>query len=249
MAHRLISVLTIATLLAVTAACMGNDGESDTTDPEATPVTAESVLSSASDRWSETESAHFNLTVEGQAFLDDAGTISLRSAEGDIKRPDSVTATARLGAIVGNINVQIIAIGGEVYMTNFISGRWEVAPDDFSYDPSVLFSDTDGIGPVMTQLQSPQLRDGTETVNGREAHVITGTVDAQTVSRITAGTIEGEAIDVVLWIAQDNYDLVQVTLTEPEGVRDEPATWTLLLTEHNKDVTIEAPTVSMMPTT
>ena len=72
---------------------------------------------------------------------------------------------------------------------------------------------------------------------------MTGTVGAERVEEVTAGAIEGESIAVTLWIGVEDAKLLRIVLTEPEGVRESPATWTLNLTEHNKEVEIEPPEV------
>jgi hypothetical protein len=234
-----LSLVTIM-LLALLTGCMGDDDD-DATPETADAVTAESVLESASARWSETTSAHFKLTIDGETFLDSDNTIKLNSAEGDIKRPGSVSATADVGVpVLGNKEISLIATDGTVYMTNLLSGDWEESPADFSYDPSILFSDTEGIGPILTELQNPTLEDD-EAVEGRDAHVVTGTVTEDQVSGVTAGAVAGESIDVTVWVDTETSDILKVSLTEPEGVREDPATWNLVFTEFNEDVTIEPP--------
>lgn len=236
--YRIWAALLLVPLMAsLLAGCRGDDD-----DPEDAAPTAEEVLANARERWDDTDSAHFRLDVEGEAYLDSEQTIRLRSAEGDILRPDSVSASAQISVMLLSLDVSLIAVGGDMYMTNFVSGRWERAPDDFSYDPSILFSDTSGIGPILSELQNPAL-DGTERVAGNDTRKVTGTVDAEAVSDITAGAIEGDDIPVTLWIGTENNDIYRVTLTEPEGVRNEPATWTLDLSEHGEPVTIEPPPV------
>jgi hypothetical protein len=76
------------------------------------------------------------------------------------------------------------------------------------------------------------------------AHKVTGTVAADRVEEITAGTIGGEEIDVTLWIGVEDAKLLRVVLTEPEGVRESPATWTLNLTDHGENVEIDAPAIA-----
>jgi hypothetical protein len=242
-----VSLVLLLTLLA-SVACMGDDDDDEADDGAGgagttpTPITAQSVLTAASQRWTELNSAHFVLSVEGDAFLDDDETLKLRSAEGDVQRPDSASATAKIEAMAIVVDVSLIGVGGTIYMTNLISGKWEEAPSDFSYDPSVLFDDTDGIGAVLAGLQNAQL-DGEESVDGKTAFKVTGTADSGAVAEITAGAIQGEAIDVTVWIGKNPTDILKVTLTEPDGIREVPATWTLELTRHNEGVTIEAPEI------
>lgn len=244
MPRRSVALILLFLVVFTTGACMGDDDD-DGDGSESTPVadvTAEEVLQAGSDAWAETQSAHFVLEIDGDAYLDDDETIKLVSGEGDIKRPGSVAAQAKVDAEISVIDISMVAVDGEIFITNLLSGAWERAPDDFSYDPSVLFSDTDGIGPIMTDLQNPEL-EGTEDVNGQSAYRVSGTVAAERVEDITAGTIAGDEIEVTLWTSVEDAKLLRVVLTEPEGVRESPATWNLTLSEHNKEIEIEAPPV------
>jgi hypothetical protein len=211
-----------------------------TPSPTPEPITGESVLSGASEQWSETESVHFLLDAQGDTFLDADGNIRLISAEGDLARPDAVEATARVDVAVATVPVELIVIGEDAYLTNFISGNWERAPDDFEYNPALLFSDTDGLGPIMEDIQDPEL-DGTESVDGRNAHRVTGVVTEEQINDITAGSIEGENIDVTLWIAEDNFEVLRLVISAPPIEDTGETTWDLTFTDHNADVEIEAP--------
>lgn len=221
----------------IAAACGGGNDDDKADDSD---VTAATVLSSASDRWSETETVHFKLAVDGDAYIDSGKTIKLLSAEGDMKRPDSVKADAKIDVQISQVNISLIAIGTDAWMTNFITGAWEKAPSDFTYNPAVLFDKDNGIGPILANLQNAEL-DGTEKVNDRDAYKVNGSVDEATVALVTAGSIQGQQIDVQLWVDKETSDLLRVKLEEPEGVRDNPVTWTLDLTKQGEDVTIEAP--------
>src|SRR5688572_5513766 len=149
MPRRFRSMILLVLVVFTMTACMGDDDDGDDSDAGASPVsemTAEDVLEAARGAWDETESAHFALEIEGDAYLDEDETIKLLSAEGDIKRPGSVSASATVDAQISVLDISLVAVDGEIYITNLLSGNWEKAPDDFSYDPSVLFSDSDGIG-------------------------------------------------------------------------------------------------------
>ncbi len=238
---RFLSLVTLGLLL-VAGGCRNGDGKNgDGTPP--TALTAQSVLASAGDRWASTDSAHFKLAVDGDAFIDNAESIKLMSAEGDIKRPNAVKADAKVDIQITQANISLIAIGDQAWMTNFISGKWEPAPADFSYNPSILFDDQNGIKPILSSLQSPELG-GSESVNGRDARKVTGTVDEQTVNQITSGSIQGDAIGVTLWVDAATNDLLRVSLKEPQGVREKPVEWTLDLSKQGEAVDIQPPPTS-----
>jgi hypothetical protein len=242
--HWILALTLVIVLTFLAAGCRDDKKDEKAASPAASPspteVTAESVLQQAADQWTQTTSAHFVLTVDGNAYIDEAQSIRLISAEGDIKRPDSVKATAKIDATVAQANVSLIFIGDQAWMTNLITGTWDKAPADFSYNPAVLFSDTEGIGPILTKLQNPTL-DGTESIDGKSARKVTGAVDSATVQKITAGSIQGQTIDVSVWVGKDDGKILQVQLTEPQIEGREPATWTLKLTKHNESVEIAPP--------
>lgn len=240
MPRRFVSLSLLFLLACIPVACMGDD-DTDSADID---VSAEEALQTAREAWDATETAHFVLEIDGDAYLDEGESIKLESGEGDIKRPGSVKAEASVDAGISVVDIRLVAVEGEIFITNLLTGNWERAPQDFSYDPSILFSDTDGIGPIMTDLQNAEV-DGTESIDGVEAYKITGTVTAERVSAITAGSIEGDEIDITLWTQVEDGKLLRVVLTEPDGVRDSPATWNLTMSGHGNPVEIDAPQISM----
>lgn len=241
----LVTTLLLTTML-LSACSLWEDDESGTGEngasesPAPDELTGELVLENASARWDETESLHFVLEAEGDTFLDSDQTIRLISGEGDLARPSSVEATARVSVAVTSVNVNIIVIDDDAYMTNLITGNWERAPEDFNYNPARLFNPDDGLGPIMEDIENPELV-GSESVDGRQAHQITGTVTGDQIKDITAGSIEGEEIDVTLWIAEDNSDVIRLFLSAPGADDANDTTWNLTFSNHNQDVTIEAP--------
>lgn len=210
--------------------------------PTLAPETAADALSAAADRWDATDTAHFALTIDGQAFIDDERTIELRAAEGDIARPDLVEAQATIAVSLVTFNLGIIAVGDTMYQTNLVTGRWERAPDDFGYNPAVLFSPTEGIGAVARRVQNAEFA-GSEVVGGRATRIVTGVLTGDDVSTITAGALEGDIVQTKVWVADDNSDIVKVELRSEPAAGSTPTTWTLLVTNQNQPVTIEEPQV------
>ncbi len=200
------------------------------------------ILEAASLTLSDVQSLHFTLDVDGETLIDDSGAIRLESAEGDMARPDKVAVEFRVSIFgAGSVSIKMITIGDESWTTDLITGNWGDAPPEFGYNPSVLYDNQDGLGPVMGKLENPTI-DGSEKVDGREAHVITGTVAPAVISRLTADTMGGEQVSVKLWIDQETSDILRVVLEEDDsGDKDEPATWTLNLSNFNNEVTIEPP--------
>lgn len=214
----------------------------------ATPVnpavlTATDILVRASERLAETQTVRFQLTVEGDTFIDEGKTLRLIEASGELARPDRVRTTFKVVALErATITVQLINVGNQWWTTDLITGEWTTAPVEFEYDPSVLFDNQDGIGPIMNRVKNAErLKD--EKIHNREAFHIRAIVDQSVVGPLTSNILDGSPITVDLWIDQQSFDLLRARLAEPQVTTDQekPATWTLDLFDHGAKVVIEPP--------
>lgn len=223
--------------LLVLSGC-GIADEEATVSPTPTPS---QLLEMASKRLAETPSVHFVLDVQGETFIDTNHTIRLLGAEGDLQRPDRVHTTFQAEVMGRAISLQLTTIGDKSWTTNILTGEWGDAPLEFAYRPDVLFSTQDGIGPVMGRVQGvKRLED--EEISGKTAYHLQATVDDSVVGPLTYYTISGSPVTVDLWIDQETHDLLRARLSEPPGSdRPHPAVWTLNLSHHGEDVSIEPP--------
>jgi lipoprotein LprG len=233
---RLIALVCVALLI---VSC-GGESSSAVDDAEALPVT--DVLNNASQRMADTESMRFDLRIDGETFIDPASTIQLVSAIGTMARPDRVDVEFQarvLGA--ATVTIKMITVGDSSWTTNLLTGNWEDAPAEFGYNPSILYDNQNGLGPVMGKITDPALVD-TPAVNGRDAYHIKGTATEEVMDPLTANTMEGDRIGIELWIDAETWNLLRVELREPESAdHTEPATWTMNLTDHDQQVSIEPP--------
>lgn len=234
---RLIVVALVAILGLVTPAAAIAD--------EATPAPeskAREILDRASQRLAETETVQFELEIEGDSWIDDNHTMRLIAARGDLVRPGKVDVEFQINVLgAQNITIRMITIGDESWTTDLLTGKWGPSPPEFGYNPAVLFDNQHGLGPVAGRLQHPVIV-GTEEVGGHEAWKITGTVDQETIEPLTSGVIQGDEIGITLWIDKENFNILKIQIAEPEiEGKEHPATWTMTLTGHDSDITIEAP--------
>jgi hypothetical protein len=200
------------------------------------------VLEDASLRLADVQSLHFTLDIDGETLIDGNEALRLESAEGDMSRPDKVIVEFRVSILgAGSVSIKMITIGEESWTTDLITGNWGDAPPEFGYNPSVLYDNQDGLGPVMGKLENAEIV-GTEEVNNRDAYLITGTVEPAVISLLTANTMGGDEVAVTLWIDSETSDILRVVLQEGENAdKDEPATWTLNLSNFNNEISIEPP--------
>ena len=234
----MISGVAFAALLTL-AGCGGEPEPAPT--PVAETVTPQEILEAASTRLAETRSVHFTLDVAGDTFIDSSKTIRLLGAEGDLVRPDRVQTTFQAEVLGRAVSLQLITIGEQSWTTNILTGEWGSAPLEFSYQPDVLFSTQDGIGPVMGRVKDVT-RAADEQINGRDAYHVQAEVDESIVGPLTYYTIKGSPVTADLWIDRETNDLLRAQLAEPSREDgSEPAVWTLDLSHHGQPVEIEPP--------
>lgn len=237
--HRLLLAplahLCLLVLLAIAAgACGGNSAKSGDVD---TPT----LLAKTAERLNAVKSVHFNLAIDGAAYIDTARTIQLRSATGDIVVPDQMQTKIQIALGAANADVSLVTIGADKYQTDLLTGRWGPAQEGFDYSPTVLFDKSQGLSSVVGKLREVE-RAGEETVGGQAAYRLRARVDRATIQPITSGAIEGDPVGAELWIAKDSYNLLKLVLTEPQiPDKDRPAVWTLTLDRYDQPVTITRP--------
>ena len=229
------------TLAAACAIALTGCGSAQQAPTPAPTLSADELLELASRRLAETQSVHFLLDVQGETFIDTSRAIRLLGAEGDLRRPDRVRTTFQAEIMDRAVTLQLITIGEDSWTTNVLTGDWGPAPLEFAYQPDVLFSTEDGIGPIMNRVQNAQRLED-QDIAGRPAYHLRATVDEETVGPLTYYTITGSPVTVDLWIDQETNDLLRAQLSEPPGAeRPNPAVWTLDLSHHGEDITIEPP--------
>ena len=201
---------------------------------------AEQHIEAAINRWSRTSSVHFLLKVDGSTYLDVNETIELKEVEGDLKRPDRAKAEAEVQIGFASFDVGLVAIGDDVYMTNFLSGDWERGPSDFDFNPALIFDGDRGVGSVLRKMEELELGEGSE-IGSTEVVQITGSVAQRDISQLVAGSLEGDVIGVTIWMDASNGELLEIELAEPDDVDGDPTSWVITFSDHNEPVTIEAP--------
>lgn len=230
------------TLLVALPALAAWSYASGTPVTEPAPGSAEQILQSASQRLAATPTIRFALDIQGTTYIDDADTIQLLSARGELVRPDRVRTDFKIKIFGGiTISTSLIIVGEQHWSTDLITGKWGPAPEEFGYDPSILFDNQNGIGPVMNRVTSA-VRLPDDSVRDHDCYHVQATVDQAIIDPLTAGSLQGNPITVDLWIDRGNYDLIRAQLSEPGGTPDTtPVVWTLDLSGHGSDIKIDPP--------
>jgi hypothetical protein len=207
---------------------------------------AQAVVDKARARFDQVNALHFALTVDGDVYLDTLHSQKLKSADGDLIRPDKVSLTAKASVGPINASLKFIQIGDQAYLTNILTGKWEKAPAGFAYDPRIVFDQDKGVSAIMGKVRGWTLV-GNEKVNGVDTQHVRGPVPVASVNDLVSSSLRGDNVDVDLYVEPKNNDVVRFVLTE-QAAAVAPGTaaarWTLDLSKQNDTgIKIDAPTI------
>jgi len=203
-----------------------------------TPLTASQIIDKSSQNMQNINSFHFALDQAGGGTPIAMG-IEMKKASGDVVRPDKLKMTID-GTFSGMaLEVQMITVGGVIYMTNPLSGAWEIPPAEF--DILKVFNPNAFIASVMRDITGlTKLTD--EESGGVICYHLSGSISSDDLSAITGSSVQGVAINIEIWIGKDDLLLRTVKLTgkitetEVLGIIR-----TLSLSNFNEAVSIELP--------
>lgn len=179
-------------------------------------------------------SASFIIERTG-ARIDIAGA-TFNAAEGKYLAPDS--AQALLDAAVGEVSIQMatVAIGDQVWLTNPLTGAWELLPAATGFNPAILFDRDEGWAVILPALQDARV---VERRGG--SLVVMGAIDAFRTEVLTAGIVTGQAVilTIVLEESSSLLETIDFVTTDPGGTSD----WSIELSGYGDTVIVNAPDV------
>jgi len=224
-----ISVIIISLLVITTAGCTGAKTSS---------LTAEDIISKASNQMQTASSFHFALEQTGGGTPIGMG-MEMTKAEGDIVKPDKLKVSIT-GAVSGmSLAVQMITVGSNTLMTNPLSGKWEDPPSQFAV-LSVFDPDT-GIAAIVKGVSALNKLDDTQA-GGVNCYHISGNVASDDLKSLTGSSVPGATVGVELWIGQADFMVRSIKLagkitdTEAAGI-----VRTLNISNFDQPTTIELP--------
>jgi lipoprotein LprG len=184
-------------------------------------------------------SVEFRLRRDGApVYIDEFEKIALDSLRGQFTVP--TRAQAELSVTVnGNLATRLgaVAVDSEVWISNPVTGDFETLPPGYDIDPSKFFDPQDGWRPLLANLRDVTLT-GVDD-RGGQRYRIEGTAPAAQVSDITVGLVEGQDVEVALWIHPTTH---LVTAAEFETTIDgERSEWVLELGRYGDEFVIEPP--------
>lgn len=217
-----------------------DDGTEAAESDDAATDDADEILDRAAERFAELETARFELDGTGYLELDEIGEISLSDAEGKIERPDRAEIDIKVDSAIADVPVTVISYNGEVYIADPVAGSTHSAPDDFQFNPAIMFDEDQGIPALIRSVEDAELLADDEEVDGRDAYKIYGMIDGDMIQAATAGMFpETDDVDFNVWIDRETYDVLKILAEDPTDETD--AVWEMGIFDHNEPVEIDDP--------
>jgi lipoprotein LprG len=204
------------------------------------PPDPEPVLEAAAAAMGSVDYVRFKIARGGApVYIDSLQTLNFSTAEGQFAAPSSANALVTLA--VGNLNAQIgaIAIEGQTWLTNPITGDWEEAPEGYEFDPATLFDPDLGWRPLLAAGLSDVEWIGEESRNSEPRYHIRASADEDRVALILAGLINKQPVTLDMWIDPETGYVREAELaTVFEG---QISDWDIEFTEFGVPVEIAPP--------
>jgi len=215
-----------------------------TPTPTPTPPAPDALLESSSAALREAGSFHFDfdmqMSLEFEAVSMDVPLVFT----GDFQQPDSMQAKMTMSVMGMTLDVDMIKVGETTYVTNPMTGEWEVTEQSAApLGPDTFASAGPGDLEDLTFV-------GEETLDGTRVYRLAGTLPLAGVSEV-----EGE-LQVEYWIGAEDALLLQMAATgemtiagSAFGAGSESGTATITMTmqlsDFGKKVEIEAPRLAL----
>jgi len=217
----------LAATLLLLAACGGSS------------VNTADLLKKAQDKLASINTLHFIMKV------DHPGTGSVDNpyatlAEGDIRRPDGLSANATVNVGIGSFTVQLIILGSDQWFTNPLTGKFEKTSGFESF--LKIFDAQSGLGTLLTALQGPS-KPADGSANGTACWKISGTLDPQLLQPLFVDITAAGPVPTTFCIGKDDNRLYSAELTGKVTTGDTDQTVrTFFLSKFDTPVTINTPT-------
>ena len=230
-----VSLLAVVALAATVAGC---GGDAEATGPTLAPDLGE-ILAVSANTMGEVDTVRFTIERGGApVYIDPLDALEFVSAEGRFEGPSSADAVVVVA--VGDLRAQVgaVAIDGETWITNPITGDWEPTPEGYAFDPATLFDPELGWRPLLaSELTDPELI-GLEDVDGEELYHVRGLASEDRIEVITAGLVSQ---DVVLDLWLDPVDGAVRIAEFPTTYRGEESSWSLVFFDYGEPLEITVP--------
>lgn len=196
------------------------------------------LLKSAQTKFDATNTFHFIMSVANLGPVP-AGGYNITAANGDVQRPDKLSAKATASVGFASANVSLIIIGAKEWITDPITQQYQPTTDFASF--LAIFDPSQGIGSLLGQLQNPS-KPSSGSSNGASCWKISGTVPPDKLTPIFGAITATAPVPTVVCIDKTSNELDSVTLNGAITSGDTAQTTrTFYLSNFDKPVSIQPP--------
>jgi hypothetical protein len=237
--RRCSSVLMLMLTLIAAGACGGSDNKATataTTAATAARPDPRQLLNDSATTLEQAKSFHFVLEHE-RGSTPIVFSLQMNRAEGDVVRPDKLQADIDATALGQKVKIKLVSVGDKAKISNPIN------PKSFQDLPSGtrvsdVFDPAAGASAALRNAQNPQIT-GEDTIDGKKVWVITGDVDAGSLTALTALAEKGNTVHGTAWIGQDTKEAYRIRLDGPLGKDDtKDVVRVLTISKYNQNIDI-----------
>jgi hypothetical protein len=224
---------------AITASC---SSAAEDLGGDRLPTDAASLQTAAAAAMADVSTVRFDLVpTGGPIYIDSVESLSLIQASGRYSAPGSADAVLTV-EVNGSLTTKLgaVAIDSDVWLSNPVTGTFELLPVGFDIDPTTFFDPQDGWQPLLRELKNAEFI-AEEERDGPRYH-LRGIAPAARVELVTAGLVTSQDVELDLWL---HPVTALVTGAEFSTIHNGIEThWMLDLTEYDEAVSISPPQIS-----
>ena len=199
-------------------------------------MSAEEVLSLAADRMAGLEGFAFTLEHENGLTSIVQG-LAMERAEGRVAGGESMRADVSAKAGPMNVNVGVVILPDESWITNPLTGAWQ--REELSI--TQLFDPATGVPALIRDLDSAEVT-GTEALNGVTVHRIEAQIGSESIQRLVPQAAPGIVLPVRIWVGAEDPVVHRIELTgKLEALDADNAVRRLNLSDFDADSVIAPP--------
>ena len=237
--------LPLVVLVAITLLVIACGGPTATPVPTATPTPppAVEILKAASVAMEEVDSVHIDMTMQ-MTMTTQGMTLQIpMTLVGDMQNPDRFKGTLAMEMMNQSIRADMVVISPTTYISESTTGEWQTTTAEEAGIP-VNPSSISGVNP--DDVEGLALV-GEETIDGRPAYHLTGTVKAAPLGLQESLGASGDVnLKADYWIDKENSYMLKSTVSGDIAITGEVEanvnlSMLMLFTNYNAPVTIEAP--------
>lgn len=171
------------------------------------------------------------MTVDGAPVL--IMGLEFAEAVGDYRAPDRGQAVLSMMIAGLTIEVATISVAERTWVTDPLTGAWTELEPGEGFNPAVLFGE-EGWTALLSNVTGARIEEG-----GGGDYLVTATAAADRVTRLTAGIVSGQEVEIGFTVDRDTARLVSAEFTTSGAVGN--TEWRIRLGPFDDPVDIEPP--------